>query len=44
MTGLAAAKRVVVKVGSALLTGPDGADRAWLEAFAADLARLRQRG
>jgi glutamate 5-kinase len=44
MTGLAAAKRVVVKVGSALLTGPDGADRAWLEAFAADLARLRARG
>jgi glutamate 5-kinase len=41
---LAAAKRVVVKVGSALLTGPEGPNRAWLEAFAADLARLRSRG
>ena len=44
MTGLAAAKRIVVKVGSALLVGPDGADRAWLAAFAADVARLRARG
>jgi glutamate 5-kinase len=42
--GLAAAKRVVVKVGSALLVGPDGADRGWLAAFAADVARLRARG
>jgi glutamate 5-kinase len=41
---VAAARRIVVKVGSALLTGPDGPDRAWLEAFAADLSRLRQRG
>jgi len=41
---LAAARRVVVKVGSALVTGPDGPNRAWLEAFAADLARLRERG
>jgi glutamate 5-kinase len=41
---IAAAGRLVVKVGSALLTGPDGPDRAWLEAFAADLARLRARG
>src|SRR5581483_1562782 len=44
MNELAAARRIVVKVGSALLTGPDGADRAWLEAFAADAARVRARG
>jgi glutamate 5-kinase len=43
---LTEAKRVVVKVGSALLV--DGAkgrlNRAWLEGFAADVARLRKRG
>ena len=43
---LTEAKRVVVKVGSALLV--DGAkgrlNRAWLEGFAADIARLRKRG
>jgi glutamate 5-kinase len=44
MSEIAAAGRLVVKVGSALLTGPDGPDRAWLEAFAADVARLRARG
>ena len=44
MTDLAAAKRIVVKVGSALLVGPEGADRAWLAGFAADVARLRARG
>ncbi|MFL5297647.1 MAG: glutamate 5-kinase [Phenylobacterium sp.] len=44
VTGLAGARRVVVKVGSALLVGADGADRAWLAGFAADLARLRARG
>ncbi len=44
MNTLAAAHRVVVKVGSALLTGPNGADHAWLASFAADLARLRARG
>ncbi len=44
MSGLAQAKRVVVKVGSALVAGPDGPDRAWLAAFAADLARLNARG
>ena len=44
MSGIAAAKRIVVKVGSALLIGPDGADHAWLHAFAADVARLRARG
>ena len=42
---LAGAKRVVVKVGSALLVDEAGApDRTWLHAFAADLARLRGRG
>jgi len=45
VSGLERARRVVVKVGSALLVGPDGAaDRAWLAAFAADAARLRARG
>ncbi|MGZ3403853.1 MAG: glutamate 5-kinase [Phenylobacterium sp.] len=44
MSGLASAKRVVVKVGSALLVGPDGADAHWLHAFSADLARMRARG
>jgi glutamate 5-kinase len=44
VTGLAQARRIVVKVGSALLVGPDGADAHWLAAFAADLARLRARG
>jgi glutamate 5-kinase len=43
---LAGAKRVVVKVGSALLVDADKGrlNRAWLEGFAADLARLRKRG
>ena len=43
---LAEAKRVVVKVGSALLVDADKGrlNRAWLESFAADLARLRKRG
>lgn len=44
MSELSAARRIVVKVGSALLIGPDGADAAWLGAFAADVARLRARG
>ena len=45
MSGLASARRVVVKIGSALVVGPDGApDSAWLSDFAADLARLRARG
>jgi glutamate 5-kinase len=40
------AKRVVVKVGSALLVdGEKGRlNRAWLESFAADVAALRKRG
>ncbi|WP_293517578.1 glutamate 5-kinase, partial [Phenylobacterium sp.] len=45
VSGLASARRVVVKIGSALVVGPDGApDSAWLSDFAADLARLRARG
>jgi len=41
---LGAARRLVVKVGSALVVGADGPDRHWLGAFAADLARVRERG
>jgi glutamate 5-kinase len=41
---MASARRIVVKVGSALLVGEDGADRHWLAAFASDLARIRARG
>ena len=43
---MAAAKRIVVKIGSALLVeGPSGRIRqAWLEALAEDLAGLRARG
>ena len=45
MSELTAAKRIVVKVGSSLLVGPDGApDGAWLSALAADIGRLRDRG
>jgi glutamate 5-kinase len=44
VSGLAQAKRVVIKVGSALVAGEAGADAAWLAAFAADVARLRARG
>lgn len=45
MSELETAKRIVVKVGSALLVGRDGAaDGHWLHAFAADVARLRERG
>ena len=46
MSGIAGARRIVVKVGSALVTcGETGEpDRAWLAAFAADVARLRGRG
>jgi glutamate 5-kinase len=46
MTGLATARRVVVKVGSSLLVDErtGAADRAWLAAFAADMARMRARG
>ncbi|WP_293907830.1 glutamate 5-kinase [Phenylobacterium sp.] len=42
---LKTAKRIVVKVGSALLVGPDGAAHGvWLADFAADVARVRARG
>ncbi len=45
MSGIAQARRIVVKVGSALVTGEDGAPhRDWLAALAADAARLRGRG
>src|SRR5579871_1876048 len=40
------ARRIVVKVGSALLTDADTGriNRAWLEALVEDLLRLRRRG
>ncbi|HTY51534.1 MAG TPA: glutamate 5-kinase [Steroidobacteraceae bacterium] len=43
---LAAARRIVVKVGSALLVDPHGGvlNRAWLTTLAEDLLRLRARG
>ncbi len=47
MTGkLANARRVVIKIGSALLVDPDSGTlhRSWLQALAADIAALRERG
>ena len=45
MSELAQARRIVVKVGSALLVAADGApNRAWLNALAVDIARMRARG
>lgn len=46
MTPLATARRIVVKVGSALLIDSDSgqADAAFLSALCADIARLRTRG
>jgi glutamate 5-kinase len=43
---LSRAKRVVVKVGSALLVEPDSGqlNRAWLESLALDVHRMRARG
>jgi glutamate 5-kinase len=43
---LSNARRVVVKVGSALLVDAEKGrlNRAWLESFTADVARLRKRG
>ncbi len=43
---LSDARRIVVKVGSALLVDADKGrlNRSWLETFAADVARLRRRG
>jgi len=43
LSDLGGARRIVVKVGSALVVGEDGPDRHWLGAFAADLARVRER-
>ena len=44
-TPLAAAKRIVVKIGSALLVGADGQPaRAWLETLADDVAEARKNG
>jgi glutamate 5-kinase len=46
MTGLADARRVVIKVGSALVVDAESgaADAIWLAALAADLGRLKARG
>lgn len=46
VSGLDRARRIVVKVGSALVAGGagDAADRTWMQAFAGDAARLRARG
>lgn len=42
---LTAARRVVVKIGSALIVGADGAlGAAWLDALAADVAALKAQG
>jgi len=46
MNRLAQARRLVIKVGSSILIDAEsgGADEAWLNAFASDLARVRERG
>jgi len=45
VSGLSTARRIVLKVGSALLVGDDGtADGVWLADFAADIARMKARG
>jgi glutamate 5-kinase len=45
VTGIETARRLVIKVGSALVVGEAGAAHAaWLAAFAADAARLTGRG
>ncbi|HBK91954.1 MAG TPA: glutamate 5-kinase [Parvularcula sp.] len=41
---LARARRIVVKVGSALLCGADGVRAAWLSSLAGDIAMLRGEG
>ena len=41
---LSRARRLVVKIGSALLVGPDGLNGAWLQALCDDVADARQRG
>lgn len=46
MNIVARARRLVVKVGSSILIDPETGlvDEAWLNAFASDVARVRQRG
>jgi glutamate 5-kinase len=46
VSSIGGARRIVVKVGSSILIDPDsgGADEAWLNAFASDVARVRGRG
>ncbi|WBU65163.1 glutamate 5-kinase [Paracoccus aerodenitrificans] len=41
---IATARRLVVKIGSALLVGPDGLRGQWLRALCDDVAQWRQRG
>ena len=41
---VAAARRLVVKIGSALLVGPQGLKVDWLRALAEDVAAARARG
>lgn len=41
---LADARRLVIKIGSALLVGPDGLASDWLRGLCDDVARWRQRG
>ncbi|MEO5587880.1 MAG: glutamate 5-kinase [Novosphingobium sp.] len=40
----AACPRLVVKVGSSLLVGPNGLRRAWIEGLVAEIAAARKRG
>jgi len=44
MASLSRSKRLVVKIGSALLVGPDGLRAEWLAGLAADVADARARG
>jgi len=44
MSPLSSARRIVVKIGSALLVEQAEPRRAWLDSVAADIAALRQRG
>ncbi|MCF3974476.1 glutamate 5-kinase [Paracoccus salsus] len=41
---LAAARRLVVKIGSALLVGPEGLNAEWLRGLCDDVAEWRRRG
>jgi glutamate 5-kinase len=41
---VAQARRIVIKIGSALLVGPEGLKIDWLKALAQDVARMRARG